>query len=48
MEQIRKESKDKKKKKGLKEPKRLCILLLFIFLYLGLQIVNQNIVELNC
>ncbi|NLV89293.1 MAG: hypothetical protein GX021_08035 [Tissierellia bacterium] len=37
-----------RKEKRIKRAKRLCILLLFIFLYLGLQIVNQNIVELNC
>ncbi|NLY86386.1 MAG: hypothetical protein GX077_08560 [Tissierellia bacterium] len=37
-----------RREKRIKRAKRLCILLLLIFLILGLEIVNQNIVELNC
>lgn len=37
-----------RKEKRIKRAKRLCILLLLGFLILGLEIVNQNIVELNC
>ena len=36
-----------RREKRIKRAKRLCILLLLIFLILGLEIVNQNIVELK-
>ncbi|NLK44237.1 MAG: hypothetical protein GX300_07585 [Tissierellia bacterium] len=37
-----------RKEKRIKRAKRFCIFLLLIFLYFGLETVNQNIVELDC
>ncbi|MSU02913.1 hypothetical protein [Tissierella pigra] len=37
-----------KKQRRIERVKRIYILILLIFLVLGIEIVNQNIVELNC
>lgn len=41
-------NKRRRREKRIKRVKRLCILVLLVFLILGLEMVNQNIVELNC
>lgn len=37
-----------KRNKRIKKAKRLCVLMLLVILILGIEIVNQNIIELDC